>query len=352
MEPQEVRAQFEEWARIERENHARAHPEYKFSPSKSGRKRGKGDLSDDEDGDDGASDLGVDPDGEYRGGRATRQRRAEHREAETMPMNSIYGFESHPYFGGQTQQLSGYEASRYQFAKSGRPLMSNVAYDSNGMMYDPQTGQYILQEAYQHPQYACVQDIRGIRIPTPAQQQQQQQQSVGGYGLPGGQQVASTEDIFGASVVQAAAAGSRSGTPAMHTYGNSYGQPIYPQYTTPTPQQQQQHQHHQSFSIPPPYAQSTQQPALHQAHQAYAEHAAYLQAAAQPQTQIDPTLEAEFGKDGGAIPMDHFEAAMGDMVGGGGDLGGFEYLDAPQNTSPVDANGVPLSWTAGEVLQT
>lgn len=34
LEPEEVRNQFTEWARIERENHAKAHPNYKFAPQK------------------------------------------------------------------------------------------------------------------------------------------------------------------------------------------------------------------------------------------------------------------------------------------------------------------------------
>jgi hypothetical protein len=36
LEPEEVKEQFNEWARIERQNHQNAHPGYKFSPSKPG----------------------------------------------------------------------------------------------------------------------------------------------------------------------------------------------------------------------------------------------------------------------------------------------------------------------------
>ena len=70
MEPEEVRNQFNEWAKIERSNHQAAHPEYKFSPSKATNKRRKDDDTDDEE----PSELG-DPDDEYRGGRSVRQRR-------------------------------------------------------------------------------------------------------------------------------------------------------------------------------------------------------------------------------------------------------------------------------------
>ncbi|CAK7275297.1 hypothetical protein SEPCBS57363_006609 [Sporothrix epigloea] len=46
-----VRRQFNDWAVIERDNHRKAHPEYKFTPSKP-RKKGKDEFGDDSDGDD------------------------------------------------------------------------------------------------------------------------------------------------------------------------------------------------------------------------------------------------------------------------------------------------------------
>ncbi|KAK3066006.1 hypothetical protein LTR53_017803, partial [Teratosphaeriaceae sp. CCFEE 6253] len=317
MEPQEVRRQFEEWARVERENHAKAHPDYKFSPSKSTKRR-KGDFSDDEGDDASEVDPSADPDGKYRGGgRVTRQRRAQAQQQQQLamvePLNSTYGFDSHPYYGQPIP--SGYEQSQYGYANPGRPLPSNVAYDSNGLMFDPRTNTYIQQPVYQQPQYYPVQDMRGQRIPTP--QQQQQQSTVGGYGLPGGQQM-TAEELF---------MGSRSGTPSMQQY-SAYGQPVYPQYATSHPRQSSFSTDPSAYSQPAP-----QHPSIAQA---YAEHQAYLQAAAQPQTAVDPSLEAEFGKE---MPS-QFESAIGDM---GGDLTGLEYFD-PQTTSPVDGKGMP-AWS-------
>ena len=297
MEPQEVRNQFNEWAKIERANHAAAHPEYKFSPSKSANKRRKGEFSDDEDD---ASDLGGDPDGEYRAyGRSVRQRRQAPQQQENMTLNSTYEFNSHPYYGGQ--QLTGYEQSQYQYANPGRPLPSNIAYDQNGVPYNPQTGSYIQQQTYQHPQYPYVQDVRGVRIPTPnSMTGVPQQQSVGGYGLPGGQQQMAAEDLF---------ANSRTATP-MQSY-NQYGQPVYPQYT---PQQTyQQSTPYQHPAPPPPVS------------QAYAEHQAYLQAASQPQAAIDPSLEAELVGPGES----HFDSALGDLT----DFGGVDYYREPTSAS-------------------
>ncbi|KAK5108590.1 hypothetical protein LTR62_008166 [Meristemomyces frigidus] len=326
MEPTEVRQQFEEWARLERENHAKAHPEYKFSPSKSNKRRKDG-LSDDE-GEVAASDLDMDPDGEYRAGglRSTRARRAAAQaaaaQAEIVPMNQTYGFDSHPYFGQQVP--SGYEQSQYQYQNPGRPLPSNVAYDTNGMMYNPSTGGYIQQTTYQHPQFPYVQDVRGVRVPTP----QQQQQSVGGYGLPGG---ISAEELFAST--------SRTSTPVMQQYQTTtYGQPVYPQYTTShTPQPSYSGP---AYMQPPP--QHQQQEMTTQ--EAYAEHQAYLQAAARPQTAIDPSLETDFAKE---AAVDHFGEAIGDM--GGEDLSGL-FFQQGETTSPVDVNGIPISWNLGEAM--
>ncbi|KAK3669504.1 hypothetical protein LTR78_010605 [Recurvomyces mirabilis] len=339
MEPTEVRQQFEEWARIERENHAKAHPEYKFSPSKSNKRR-KGDMTDDE-GDEVASNLDMDPDGEYHaGGARTRSRRAAAQQAaaqaDMVPLNATYGFDSHPYFAQQIP--SGNEQSQYQYANPGRPLPSNVAYDHQGLIYNPQTGGYIQQATYQHPQFPYVQDIRGVRIPMPQQHQQQpqhqaqHQQSVGGYGLPGGM---TAEELFVNT--------SRTSTPAMQQYAtNAYGQPMYPQHTTShTPQP--------SYSAAP-YVQNPIQPEQQlTTQQAYAEHQAYLQAAAQPQTAIDPNLEADFRKnDGAAVVVDHFGEAIGDMAND--DLTGLFYSQG-ETTGPVDANGMPTSWSVGEGMQ-
>jgi hypothetical protein len=53
LEPDSVRAQFNEWARIERQNHQNAHPGYKFSPAKAGTAKApkrKASVSDEESG--------------------------------------------------------------------------------------------------------------------------------------------------------------------------------------------------------------------------------------------------------------------------------------------------------------
>ena len=93
IEPPEVREHFAELARLERDNHAKAHPGYKFSPSKTpnfGRKR-KGAESDE---DDDLSDIG-DADSEWRpsGSRGGQRAKKKKGKIEThptpLPSNSI-----------------------------------------------------------------------------------------------------------------------------------------------------------------------------------------------------------------------------------------------------------------------
>lgn len=305
MEPPEVREQFNEWAKIERANHAAAHPDYKFSPSKAASKRRKEDASDDDE-----PDGLDDPEGDYRGDRSVRQRRQKPKEPAFLP--SSHGFESTPYYSQQNPHAA-YDQSQYQYITPGRPLPSNVAYDPSGIPYNPQTGAMYMQPVVaQHQQYQyAVQEPLPPREPTP--------QSLGNYGLPGGQQ----QELF---------TNSRTSTPMQQQY-NQYGQPVYAQYAS--------HQHHHQ-QYQPAY-----QPAMPQMY----EHAQYLQTQMQPQHAIDPSLDillgdaAAHGEQG--LPAEsHFESALEDMTAG--DLSVLEYYDQ-QQTGP-DATLAP-SWSPTDGLK-
>lgn len=298
MEPDEVREQFNEWARLERENHAKAHPEYKFSPSKTNKRR-KGDFSDDEDA---ASDtLDQDPDGEYRGpGRSVRQRRQQHDLAgEVAYVPSNVGFTSNPYY--DQQQLAGYD--QYGYVNAARPLPSNAGYDGSNIIWNPQTGTYVQTSMpQQQPQYQYA-GSGGMRVPTPQSLNGNPSSSLGGYGLPGGQ--ISTDDLFTSS---------RTNTPMQQQQQqyNQYGQPVYQQYAQQYPAYQQPQAQHMY------------------------EHAQYLQQASQPQAAIDPGLEAALA--GQQHPGEsHFEDALGeltngDFVGGVADYGFEESGTSPSQT--------------------
>ena len=319
MEPQEVRDQFTEWSKIERANHAAAHPNYKFSPSKSKKRKNADDGSDVEGID---SVLDTDPDGEYRGTRAGRQRRLQQQvEQQHIPLNETVGFTSDPYFAHQQQQHAlGYEQNPYSSYNPGRPVPSNIAYDHYGRPYNPQTGAYLAQQQQQQQQqyYQVPQAYMSGRVPTPQQQQQQQQQqsTVGGYGLPGQQQIDAIDALFTTSRTDT----SNDYSVLPSQYG---GQVSYPQYT---------YQPQQVFS---PNAEQ---------HEVYLENSEYgrsLREAAQPQVAIDPSLEVSLG--GGGEGGDQF----GDGIGDFGDGPELEYFQ--QTLSPD--NGVPHLWSPVEELK-
>lgn len=302
MEPEEVRNQFNEWAKLERANHAAAHPEYKFSPSKASSKRKKGEFSDDEDD---ASEVDGDPDGEYRGGsRSVRQKRmANHNAPPVAYLPSNVGFDSHPYYARQQ-----YEQQQYGYtSEPGRPLPSNVGYEQNGLVFNPQTGTYVHTTMQTHPQYNYMptEDPRNsgnLRVSTPSSMTGAHQ-TLGGYGLPGTN--ISTDDLFATT--------SRTGTPAMQAQYNSYGQPVYPQYQSYTPQRAYQ-----------------TLPSQQQQQQMY-EHAQYLQQASQPQAAIDPALAGVFDEAAGR-EQSHFDEAIGDLAGGD-QYAGMEFFEEPASAS-------------------
>ena len=125
MEPTEVREQYNEYARIERDNHQKAHPGYKFSPSKAqntARKR-KG-MPEDSD-DDETSGLD-DPDFDWRppGDRRPRNRinKRQGREA-GYPVNSA--LQSQMGYGMQPPNL-GLNKSSYQLLNPGKPLPAQM----------------------------------------------------------------------------------------------------------------------------------------------------------------------------------------------------------------------------------
>ncbi|MCJ1380497.1 hypothetical protein MMC17_003602 [Xylographa soralifera] len=151
MEPPHIREKFNEYARIERDNHQKAHPGYKFSPSKaqnSSRKRkGTNEKTDDDDASD-QHDLDFDwrPAGERRPRVKSTKRLG--REA-GYPVNSTlynevgYGIQS---------TVSELNRSSYQVTNPGKPLPTAM---SDHDMY----GQYYQTETYQRFNDPNIQDV-------------------------------------------------------------------------------------------------------------------------------------------------------------------------------------------------
>lgn len=121
MEPPEIREQYNEYARIERDNHQKAHPGYKFSPSKSQSSARKRKSTPDDSDDDGTIDT--DEDSEWRpagGDRRPRTKSSKRLGREAgYPVNST--LQSEASFGLQASG-PGYNRSSYQAINPGKPL--------------------------------------------------------------------------------------------------------------------------------------------------------------------------------------------------------------------------------------
>lgn len=168
MEPPEVREHYNELAKIERINHQNAHPDYKFSPSKTtpaARKR-KGTYSDD---DSEPSDLD-DPDAEWNPSGRRRGNKA-HRRQPTFDERS---------FGPN----NGVNKSTWEATNEGRP--APAALGITDMHH-----QYYQTTVHPHGANPGIEDIRMHRMEHPGMRQQatpvyDMGQSL--LGLPGGQQ--------------------------------------------------------------------------------------------------------------------------------------------------------------------
>lgn len=144
LEPSEIREHYNDLAKLERTNHQNAHPNYKFSPSKtvSPKKRKGGEYESDEEED--LTDLD-DPDAEWGAGRRQRVRRD--RQPEDFPLGLHSPYQQHAV----PTTTSVWEAS-----DGGKPLPQAIG------------GHYIDHRYYQPtplPQYAMptMEEIRGLR---------------------------------------------------------------------------------------------------------------------------------------------------------------------------------------------
>lgn len=307
MEPEEVRNQFDLWAKTERQNHHDAHPTYKFSPSKAANKRRKGDMSDDEDSD---LDIGRDPDGEYRGTRSVRQRR----QGQMEYMNDLQGFGSTPYF--EQQQFND-----YRYAPAQHPVPSNAYGHHAQPAYEQQ---YVPHGMPQYNQQQFMQDVHA-RAPTPASLNGLPMlNNLGSLGMPGGQQGGRHEENLFTN--------SRTATPMQNDYSRYAGQGQL---------QYQQQQYYQ-----PPYQQSmapTPPPTFENQ-----EHAAYLQQASQPQVAIDPSLGLDASSEAqGGLPESHFDDAIGGLRSA--DFAGMGFYEP---SSPTDANAtLGRTWSPDSSLR-
>jgi hypothetical protein len=172
LEPDSVKEQFSEWARIERQNHQNAHPGYKFSPAKPGaakaatkRKVSQDPLSEE-------SDL---EDFEWE---AAPPRRPKRQRSTPIQEQSVSYPTTRPAYQYLSKESSvefnngGYNKSSYQATNPGRPIPAQY----NQANLDD--GQYYQQSVQSNPNIAGVEDVIIRKTATPG---------VHSYlGLPGG----------------------------------------------------------------------------------------------------------------------------------------------------------------------
>lgn len=152
LEPDTVRAQFNEWARIERQNHQNAHPGYKFSPAKAGTAKAakrKASMSDEESG---LEDF------DWEGGRSTRAAKRQRQQTQKLSHTPPPIFQTEPYYGfdidsrGSSMEPGMVLSSAYQASNPGRPIPEPYRTNIPG-------GQYWQQELVPSMQNPNIHDV-------------------------------------------------------------------------------------------------------------------------------------------------------------------------------------------------
>ncbi|TEA16549.1 Mating-type M-specific polypeptide Mc [Colletotrichum sidae] len=153
LEPEHVREQFNEWAKTERANHQKAHPGYKFTPSKPRPKarEGEGD-SDDGDLDD------MDWARSRASSRSRQMKKATHGRNDA-PASIFHGY---PPLSGSPMGLGVQAQSMYHYSNPGKPLPA--PYSQTGL-----AGQYYQQSVHQRQDATgFVEDVLIRKTPSPA----------------------------------------------------------------------------------------------------------------------------------------------------------------------------------------
>jgi len=158
LEPETVREQFKHWADLERDNHQKAHPEYKFTPAKPQKQKYKEGKFDDSDGSDleefqwsahhtrsSTKTPNYDPDADY------------------IPPRSAYS--SHPYQYTNSPLMGAathHNRSTYDYSNPGKPMPS--PYDQRDL-----GGQYYETQIHSHSRQglSTVEDLMMRKTPSP-----------------------------------------------------------------------------------------------------------------------------------------------------------------------------------------
>ncbi|KAH6685210.1 HMG box protein [Plectosphaerella plurivora] len=159
MEPDSVREQYNEWAKLERLNHQEAHPGYKFTPSKPKPKTQQDD--------DARSDEGDLDDFDWATGRASsrnqhRSRTPRTKHAVPVPMYHPQQM-SHMNNGGMGLGLGVHQPAMYQYGQQGKPMQNQY---THGAMHSQPP--YYQQNVHQrHDGQGFVEDVMLRRPQSP-----------------------------------------------------------------------------------------------------------------------------------------------------------------------------------------
>ncbi|KAL8730595.1 MAG: hypothetical protein Q9181_004594 [Wetmoreana brouardii] len=183
METPDVTEKFKAYYEMEKENHAKAHPTYKFSPAKSSpnrKRRGTGDTSDEED--DGSEPGDFDSEYRPRGGRRSRPAKT----PRTGTPTSYPANQANPVMGGYQPALihanmGGYLASTWQVSNPGKPMPAPM---------DPYLPEGVYYQTSVQQRGPNVEDVFIHRTQVPRSQPPASQALIG---LPG----ASHEELLG-----------------------------------------------------------------------------------------------------------------------------------------------------------
>lgn len=133
MEPPEIRKQFDEWAKIERENHAKAFPDYKFQPqtNKAAARKRKKDMEDSEEEEsDLESDYNYNP---RASGRPLKSKKYKNTYRENSYAPSGASLEEYDPGGMDASHM--YHPSAYQTSNPGKQMPAALNQLSGGQYY-------------------------------------------------------------------------------------------------------------------------------------------------------------------------------------------------------------------------
>ncbi|KAK3989194.1 hypothetical protein QBC44DRAFT_89835 [Cladorrhinum sp. PSN332] len=154
LEPEQIRTQFKTWADIERDNHQKAHPNYKFTPSKPQKPVKYDDTFDHSE----ASDL--DEFGEWHSGSRMRSStNTPNDDREYIPSRSVYAATHHPLM---MQGMGGPHQSRSAFDFPGSLARGiGSGYDGRDM-----ANHYYQQQRHLHS--GAIEDVLMRKTPSPS----------------------------------------------------------------------------------------------------------------------------------------------------------------------------------------